>query len=430
MPIMGEFPIGLIRREFPALKAQGTRGPAMFFDNPAGTQVPRQVLERTQDVLQNRNANLGGFFATSLSAGELVARAREAMADFYNASGPDEIVFGQNMTTLTLHMSRCIGRRLRPGDEIILTRMDHDANIAPWLLLAEDRGLKIRWLDFNTDSYEFDDNALDGLLGERTRLLAIGHASNCIGTINEVKNLAAKAKTAGALVYVDAVQLAPHQAMDVKTLGADIVVSSAYKWYGPHQGVLWGRREVLEERFAYKVRPAGNAAPDKFETGTLSHEGIAGCLGAVEYLTSLGQRFAAAPKARQSADGNTRQALEAAFGLMAAWEQQLCRRLIEGLMAQKGVVVRGITSSNAMHRRVPTVSFTLEGRNPAMLAKQFAARDIFVWSGHNYAIEPIGRLGLADKGGVLRVGLAHYNTPDEVDVFLTALDEIASNGED
>jgi cysteine desulfurase family protein (TIGR01976 family) len=308
--------------------------------------------------------------------------------------------------------------------------MDHDANIAPWLLLAEDRGLKVRWLDFNTDSYEFDDDALDGLLGKRTRLLAIGHASNCIGTINEVKDLAAKAKAAGALVYVDAVQLAPHQAIDVKTLGADIVVTSAYKWYGPHQGVLWGRREVLEEIFAYKVRPAGNGAPDKFETGTLSHEGIAGCLGAVEYLTSLGQRFAAAPRRGQSADDNTRQALEAAFGLMAAWEQQLCRRLIEGLVAQKGVVVHGITSSNAMHRRVPTVSFTLEGRNPAMLAKQFAARDICVWSGHNYAIEPIGRLGLADKGGVLRVGLAHYNTPDEVDLFLTALDEIASNSED
>jgi selenocysteine lyase/cysteine desulfurase len=267
---------------------------------------------------------------------------------------------------------------------------------------------------------------LDGLLGARTRLLAIGHASNCTGTINEVKSLAAKAKTAGALVYVDAVQLAPHQAIDVKALGADIVVTSAYKWYGPHQGVLWGRREVLEEIFAYKVRPAGNGAPDKFETGTLSHEGIAGCLGAVEYLTFVGQHFAVAPKPGQSTEVGTRQALEAAFGLMAAWEQQLCRRLIEGLMAQKGVVVRGITSSNAMHRRVPTVSFTLEGRNPAMLAKQFAARDIFVWSGHNYAIEPIGRLGLADKGGVLRVGLAHYNTPDEVDVFLTALDEIAS----
>jgi cysteine desulfurase family protein (TIGR01976 family) len=423
---MRDFPVDLIRQEFPAL-AQGKDGqPAVYFDNPAGTQVPWRVLERMQDTMVNRNANLGGFFSTSRRAGELVAEAHQALADFYNASGAEEIIFGQNMTTLTLHMSRCIGRQLKSGDEIILSRMDHDANVAPWLLLAEDRELKVRWLDFNAESYEFEDNALDGLLSRRTRLLAIGSASNCTGTINDVRSLAAEARTAGAMVYVDAVQLAPHQAIDVQDLGADFVVSSAYKWFGPHQGILWGRRDVLESISPYKVRPAGDGLPDRFETGTLSHEGMAGCLGAIEYLAWIGRTFAEARHQPNAALSSNRQAIRAAFALLGEWEQRLCRRLIEGLAERKGVKVRGITNSNALHRRVPTVSFTLEGRNPAELAKEFAARGIFVWSGHNYAVEPMSRLGLLKTGGVLRAGLAHYNTPDEVERFLTTLDEIAA----
>jgi cysteine desulfurase family protein (TIGR01976 family) len=424
---MRDFPVQRIRQEFPALAAGEDGHHPVYFDNPAGTQVSRRVLDRMQDALVNRNANLGGFFSTSLRAGEVVAKAHEALADFYNAWGAEEIIFGQNMTTLTLHMSRCIGRQLKSGDEIILSRMDHDANVAPWLLLAEDRELKVRWLDFNVESYAFDDDALDRLLSRRTRLFAIGSASNCTGTINDVKSLAAKARAAGALVYVDAVQLAPHQAIDVRDLGADIVVSSAYKWFGPHQGVLWGRREVLDRIFAYKVRPAGDGLPDRFETGTLSHEGMAGCLGAIEYLAWIGRNFAEARHQPDVALSEERRAIHAAFGVLGEWEQRLCRLLIEGLAARKGVTIRGITSSNALHRRVPTVSFTLEGRDPADLAKQFAARDIFVWSGHNYAVEPIRRLGLLEKRGVLRAGLAHYNTPEEVERFLTALDEIASS---
>jgi cysteine desulfurase family protein (TIGR01976 family) len=423
---MRDFPVDLIRQEFPALALGNEGRPAVFFDNPAGTQVPRRVLERMQDTMVSGNANLGGFFSTSRRAGQLVAEAHQALADFYNASGAEEIVFGQNMTTLTLHLSRCIGRQLKSGDEIILSRMDHDANVAPWLLLAEDRELKVRWLDFNVESYEFEDDALDGLLSRRTRLLAVGSASNCTGTINDVKSLAAKARTAGALVYVDAVQLAPHQGIDVRDLGADIVVSSAYKWFGPHQGVLWGRRDVLEHISPYKVRPAGDGLPERFETGTQSHEGMAGCLGAIEYLAWIGRTFAEARHQPSAALSGERQAIEAGFAILGEWEQRLCRRLIEGLSERKGVRVRGITNSNALHRRVPTVSFTLEGRNPAELAKEFAARGIFVWSGHNYAVEPIGRLGLIEKGGVLRAGLAHYNTLDEVERFLTTLDEIAA----
>ncbi|MGA7269287.1 MAG: cysteine desulfurase-like protein, partial [Aestuariivirga sp.] len=315
----------------------------------------------------------------------------------------------QNMTTLTFHMSRCLGRKFRKGDEIVLSRMDHDANVAPWLLLAEDLGLTVRWMDFDTGTYEFPDDALTRVLSDRTRLVAMGMASNCTGTVNDTKRFAAQARAAGAIVYLDAVQFAPHYAIDVQELGADIVVSSAYKWFGPHQGVLWGRKDLLAETFGYKVRPAGEDLPHKFETGTLSHEGMAGCLGAIEYLEQFGT-------------GETRaKRISSAWTAMAAYEQKLTLKLIEGLRSFRGLTVRGITSANAMHRRVPTVSFTLDGHHPQALAKAFAADNIFVWSGHNYAIEPVTRMGLMDKGGVLRVGLAHYNTEAEVDALLSSL---------
>jgi cysteine desulfurase family protein (TIGR01976 family) len=407
--MQSDFAAAQARRHFPALALTDAGRPRVYFDNPAGTQVPQQVVDRTVDCLVNRNANLGGYFATTLAAGELVDEAHRACADFYNAATPAEIVFGQNMTTLTFHMSRCLGRRFRKGDEIVLSRMDHDANVAPWLLLAEDLGLTVRWMDFDTGTYEFPDDALTKVLSNRTRLVAMGMASNCTGTVNDTKRFAAQARAAGAIVYLDAVQFAPHYAIDVQDLGADIVVSSAYKWFGPHQGVLWGRKDLLAETFGYKVRPAGEDLPHKFETGTLSHEGMAGCLGAIEYLEQFGT-------------GQTRaQRIASAWTAMAAYEQKLTLKLIEGLRSFKGLTVRGITSANAMHRRVPTVSFTLDGHHPQALAKAFAADNIFVWSGHNYAVEPVTRMGLMDKGGVLRVGLAHYNTEAEVDALLASL---------
>jgi cysteine desulfurase family protein (TIGR01976 family) len=407
--MQSDFAAAQARRHFPALALTDAGRPRVYFDNPAGTQVPQQVVDRTVDCLVNRNANLGGYFATTLAAGELVDEAHRACADFYNAATPAEIVFGQNMTTLTFHMSRCLGRRFRKGDEIVLSRMDHDANVAPWLLLAEDLGLTVRWMDFDTGTYEFPDDALTKVLSNRTRLVAMGMASNCTGTVNDTKRFAAQARAAGAIVYLDAVQFAPHYAIDVQDLGADIVVSSAYKWFGPHQGVLWGRKDLLAETFGYKVRPAGEDLPHKFETGTLSHEGMAGCLGAIEYLEQFGT-------------GETRaKRISSAWTAMAAYEQKLTLKLIEGLRSFKGLTVRGITSANAMHRRVPTVSFTLDGHHPQALAKAFAADNIFVWSGHNYAVEPVTRMGLMDKGGVLRVGLAHYNTEAEVDALLASL---------
>ncbi len=403
------FDVTASRSQFPALSLKDNDRDRIYLDNPAGTQVPRQVIDRTVECLSSKNANLGGYFRTTVEAGELVDLAHQACADFYNARSASEIVFGQNMTTLTLHMSRCLGRKFRAGDEIVLSRMDHDANVAPWLLLAEDLGLTVRWMDFDTETYEFPDDALSKVLNEKTRLVAMGMASNCTGTVNDAKRFAAEARAAGAIVYLDAVQYAPHYAIDVQDLGADIVVSSAYKWFGPHQGVLWGREELLKETFGYKVRPAGEDLPHKFETGTLSHEGMAGTLGAIEYLEQFGT-------------GETRaKRIASAWANLAGYEQALTLRLIEGLKTFKGLTIRGITSANAMHRRVPTVSFTLEGHAPSDLAKAFAAGSIYVWSGHNYAIEPVSRMGLMDKGGVLRVGLAHYNTEAEVDALLSSL---------
>ena len=410
---MADFNIDTVRGQFPGLQVQDHGCERVYLDNPAGTQVPQTVIDAMSNVLATKNANLGGHFATAKAADSVVHDAHVAMADFYNASSPDEIVFGQNMTSLTLHFSRCLGRGLKAGDEIILSRMDHDANVAPWLLLAEDKGLVVKWLDFDTGTYEFADEAITKVLSDKTRILAMGMASNCTGTIHDVATFTKQAKSAGALVYLDAVQLAPHLALDVQALGADAVVSSAYKWFGPHQGILWARKDLLAETFAYKVR----AVPDadlghKFETGTQSHEGMAGCAAAVDYLAGLGV-------------GATRRAkLISAWQAVAAYEHGLTVQLIEGLKRFAGLTIRGIASANAVTRRVPTISFTVEGVVPDTIAKALAAQNIFVWSGHNYALEPIARMGLADKGGVLRVGLAHYNTPAEVDVLLGALQKV------
>ncbi len=403
------FDIAGTRAQFPALALKDGAQNRVYFDNPAGTQVPQHVIDRTVECLVNKNANLGGYFKTSVEAVDLMSLAHQACADFYNATTPEEIIFGQNMTTLTLHFSRCLGKRFQKGDEIVLSRMDHDANVAPWLLLADDLGLVVRWIDFDPETYEFPADALTKVLSSKTKLLAMGMASNCTGTVNDVSHFAKQAKAAGAIVYLDAVQFAPHYSMDVQALGADIVVSSAYKWFGPHQGILWGRKSLLQETFGYKVRPVGETLPDKFETGTLSHEGMAGCLGAIEYLEQFGQ-------------GQTRAAkIKSAWENLAHYEQGLTLNLIEGLRKVKGLTVRGITSANAMHRRVPTVSFTIDNVNPTGLAKHFAKDNIFVWSGHNYALEPINAMGLMDKGGVLRVGLAHYNTAQEIDQLLGSL---------
>lgn len=406
------FDVNAVRAQFPALALTDGGKSRLYFDNPAGTQVPKQVIDRTVEMLTRSNANLGGYFKTTMEAEDIVNQAHQACADFYNAASAEEIVFGQNMTTLTLHFSRCLGKSLKAGDEIILSRMDHDANVAPWLLLADDLGLVVRWIDFDPETYEFSADALSKVLTSKTKVLAMGMASNCTGTVNDVAAFAKQAKAAGAIVYLDAVQYAPHYSIDVQALGADVVVSSAYKWFGPHMGVLWARRELLQKTFGYKVRAVGEELPHKFETGTLSHEGMAGCLGAIEYLEQFGTGASRAAR------------LTSAWGVMADYERGLTLRLIDGLRQFKGLTIRGVTSANAMHKRVPTVSFTVDGVSPETMARGLAAENIFVWSGHNYALEPINRMGLMEQGGVLRVGLGHYNTAAEVDQFLAAMPRI------
>ncbi|MCH7820558.1 MAG: cysteine desulfurase-like protein [Proteobacteria bacterium] len=414
------FDVDAIRDQFPSLAETDNGIARIHFDNPAGTQVPTRVVERMSECLLHGNANIGGFFKTSELAGALVDEARSAMADFFNAPSTDEVIFGQNMTSLTLQLSRSIGRHLKTGDEIVLSRMDHDANVEPWLLLARDHKLEIRWLPFDTDSFEFDLSTLDDILSERTRLVCVGGASNLTGTINDVKSICAKARDVGAWSYIDAVQSAPHIATDVQDLGCDFLVCSAYKFFGPHQGILWGRREVLEQLDPYKVRPAPAELPWCFEPGTQSHEGLVGTGAAVDYFAEIGAALAG------SGAGTRREQIVAAFEQLFEYEKSLAAQLIVGLDDIPGITVQGITAPEALNRRVPTVSFTHSDHRPEAIAEALARRNIFVWNGHNYGLEPAKALGLLESGGVLRVGIVHYNTGDEIDTTLNALEDILS----
>ena len=406
-----------IRAQFPALSETDNSVERIYFDNPAGTQVPRRVADAMSDCLLRANANIGGYFRTSLSAGEIAADAQSAMQDFLNAPSSDEIIFGQNMTSLTFHVSRSIGRYFNAGDEIILSRMDHDANVEPWVLLARDHDFRIKWLPFDVESFEFDLSKLESLLTERTRLVCVGGASNLTGTINDIKTISRIAGDAGAWTYIDAVQSAPHVVTDVQDIGCDFLVCSPYKFFGPHQGVLWGRREALEVLEPYKVRPAPESIPWSFAPGTASHEGMAGTTAAVDYFAWIGETMTAGASDRS---GNIR----AGMNLLQEYEQGLSEHLIDGLQALSGVTVQGITSPEAMSRRVPTVSFTHATSAPNDIARALAAENIFVWSGHNYAVEVAKSLGILESGGAVRVGPVHYNSHDEIDRCLGSLGSI------
>ncbi len=416
------FDLEAVRSRFPALAIEDDGVPRIYFDNPAGTQVPETVASAVADCLLYRNANIGGDFASSRAAREIVADARAAMADLLNAPSADEIIFGANMTSITLHVSRSVGRLLEPGDEIILSRMDHDANVWPWVLLARDLGLEIRWLPFDTDTFEFDLKHLDDLLGERTRLVCVGAASNLTGTINDVAAICGRARSAGAMTYIDAVQSVPHVATDVQQLGCDFLACSAYKFFGPHMGILWGRRETLERLEPYKVRPAPDDIPDSFETGTGNHEGCAGISAAVDYLAWIGQTMAAGPGLPRGQFDGRRQAVRAAMELVSARESRISAQLVERLLAIDGVTVQGITATDALDRRVPTVAFTHRSVAPATIARALGEANIFVWSGHNYAVEVARALGILESGGAVRVGAVHYNSPAEIDRCADALE--------
>jgi cysteine desulfurase family protein (TIGR01976 family) len=423
------YDIDAIRAQFPSLEIRDNGKPRIYFDNPAGTQVSSRVVDAMSHCLIEANANLGGYFETSNRATQLVDDAHEAMADFLNAPSADEIVFGQNMTTITLHISRSIGRQFKAGDEIILSRMDHDANVTPWTLLARDLDLKVKWLPFNTSTFEFDLDKLDELLTDRTRLVCVGGASNLTGTLNDIRTISRKAKEAGAWTYIDAVQSAPHVPTDVQDIGCDFLVSSAYKFFGPHQGILWGRRELLERLEPYKVRPAPSEIPGCFETGTQSHEGMAGTAAAVDYFAWIGESMAKSYHSKNEHFVGRRKYVHAAFDFLFDYEKKLARHLIDGLQGLPRVRVQGVSDPAAMARRVPTVSFTVDGIAPSRVAENLARENIFVWSGHNYAVEAAKSLQIYDKGGAIRVGPVHYNTVAEIDTLLTVLADILAQAD-
>jgi cysteine desulfurase family protein (TIGR01976 family) len=418
------YDLAAIRECFPALSIRDNGMPRIYFDNPAGTQVPSSVAEAMNHCMFEASANLGGVFRTSVAADRVVLDARLAMADFLNAPSEEEIVFGQNMTSLTFHIARSIGRYFKAGDEIILSRMCHDGNVYPWVLMARDHGLTVKWLPFNTETYEFDLDRLDELLSDRTRLVCVGGASNLTGTLNDVKTISDKARAVGAWTYVDAVQSAPHVSTDVQAIGCDFLVCSAYKFFGPHQGILWRRRDILEALEPYKLRPADDEIPWRFETGTQSHEGMAGVQAAVDYFARIGETMAQEHHANHSGFSGRRQHVHAAMDLLFDYEKQLAGRLIEGLQKFPGVIIRGVTDPHAFDRRVPTVAFTAHGKKPLNIVQALAERNIFAWSGHNFAVEVVRALGLEESGGVVRIGPVHYNSTGEIDTLLAALTEI------
>jgi len=407
-----------IRQQFPSLDR-----PAVFFDNPGGTQIARQSAERIQRYLLECNANHGGAFKSSIESDSVLDEAHRAMADFLNASSGDEIVFGPNMTTLTFSVSRALARTLKAGDELLVTRLDHDANISPWLLAAEDRGCHVTWVDFDVEDCTLSLEDFARALERRPKIAAFGYASNAVGTINPANKLTQMAHEAGALVYVDAVQYAPHGPIDVQDLGCDFLVCSAYKFFGPHVGALYGRYDLLEQLQAYKVRPAPDLPPGKFETGTQNHEGIAGVLGTLEYLEWLGNQFGGeqAEGLRESNYSGRGLALKQAMLAVRAYEFELSRALIQALEAIPGLHIHGVTDLKRLDQRVPTVSFTLEGKEPRQIAEMLSKLGICVWDGNYYALAVTERLGVEQQGGMVRVGATHYNTLEEVDRLSKAL---------
>lgn len=415
------FDLNAIRAQFPALER-----PVIFLDNPAGTQITRRSLDRISAYLVDCNANHEGAFATSRVSDALIDQARQASADFLHASRPEEIVYGPNMTTLTLHLSRSIARIMEPGDTIAVTRLDHDANISPWTLIAADRGCQVAWIDFDVEDGRLDQDSFQAALEKKPKLVAFGYASNALGTINPVKDMTKLAHEAGALVFVDAVQYAPHGPIDVQDLGVDFLVCSAYKFYGPHIGILYGKYDLLDELMAYKVRPASDMVPWKFETGTQSFEGIAGVLGALEYYAWIGNKFGAEYK-EDFQDAFTGQALELKQGLMAVqeYEYHLSHKLLETLSGIPKVRIYGLDDPRDVRERVPTVAVNVEGIHPRKVAELLDERGIYVWDGNYYAICVTERLGVEESGGMVRIGAAHYNTLDEIDRLGEALLEIS-----
>jgi cysteine desulfurase family protein (TIGR01976 family) len=407
---MTTFDPSLIRAQFPALALEQDGRPVVYLDGPGGTQVPQRVIDAVTGYYRTMNANDGGAFQTSRATVAMVAETRAAVADLLGATSPDEVHLGANMTTLTFHVSRSIGATLGAGDEVVVTTLDHEANVSPWRALAADRDLVVRTVDIRAGDGTLDLDGLAAVMGPRTRLVAVGMASNALGTINPVTRIAALAHARGALMFVDAVHYVPHRAVDVATLGADLLVTSPYKWFAPHAGVLWARAGVLEQLPAYKVRPAHSP----IATGTPAFELIAGVGAAIDYLAELGASAGAGRRAR----------LLAAMGSIEAHETALSLRFMAGVAAIPHLRLWGIADPARVGERTPTFGLTSSQRTPHEMAEALGQVGIFAWDGHFYAQALIERLGLAASGGLLRIGFVHYNTATEVDRTLDALDSM------
>ncbi|MFC2083123.1 cysteine desulfurase-like protein [Candidatus Bipolaricaulota bacterium] len=408
-----------LRREFPALGQMFDGKSIAFFDGPGGTQVHGSVIDAFARYYTEANSNAHGAFEFSRRTDETVTLARAALADFLNTRRPEEIVVGASMTALTFNLSRAIGRTLSAGDEIIVTNLDHDANVAPWVAL-EELGAVIRRIDFKAEDCTLDMDALRTGIGPKTKVVAVGAASNAVGTVNDIAQVAEWAHEVGAWIYVDAVQYAPHAVIDVQALDVDFLSCSAYKIFGPHLGILWGRYDLLDMLPAYKVIPSDNAPPDKFETGTPNFEGMAGVTAAINYIASIGHRFG------KPASSERRAEIMAGMTAIRRYEMELAERLIEGLHSISGVRIYGITDPKRFEERMPVVSFTLEGHAPVDIARRLGEQAIFLWNGDFYAIHVIERLGLAEAGGLVRIGINHYNTAEEVDRLLAAIADIGA----
>jgi len=407
--------ISSIRSQFPSLSQMVNGHPAAFLDGPGGTQVPQRVIDAISDYLGQSNANTCGAYATSQRTDKVLAEARTAMADFLGCDA-DEIVFGANMTSLTFAMSRAIGRELGPGNEIVLTQLDHDANVSPWRAL-EETGAIVRFVDVNESDCTLDMSDMARKVTGHTRLVATGFASNAVGTINDVKEVVRIAHAAGAMAYIDAVHYAPHGPIDVRTLDCDFLVCSTYKFFGPHMGVLYGKREHLKRLHPYKVRANTNNIPNCWEWGTLNHECIAGITACVDYLADIGRHVDPSVKTRRAA-------LLAAYGAIQQYERGLAERLIAGLVTIPGLKLYGISDASRFDKRCPTIALRIAGYTPLQLATRLGEHGFFTWDGNYYALNLSERLDVEKDGGFLRIGLVHYNTIDEVDRLLAALRQI------
>ncbi len=405
------FDVSSVREQFPALQRMVGGQAAAYLDGPGGTQVPESVIDAMAGFMRAGGSNHGGPFATSRETDAVTESARSAIADLFGAS-PDEIAFGQNMTSLTLSVSRALGATWNPGDNVVVTRLDHDGDVWPWVIAARDAGAEVRWIDFDPeDGCRLMTETIGDIVDRRTRLVAMTHASNAVGTVTDPRLVIEAAHAVGALTYVDAVHYSPHGLLDVAALGTDFLAASAYKFFGPHTGCLYGRREVLESVEAYKIRPAPDVPPEKWETGTQSFESLAGVAAAVDYLASLGT------------GATRRDQLRSAMEAIGEYERSLSERFLNGIADISGVALYGRSVPDG---RTPTFAVSVDGTHPDDVAETLGDQGIFVWSGDYYAVEVMRRLGVADQGGLVRIGFAHYNTAEEVDRVVAALGELAT----